>query len=408
MSDIASETSPAEESPAGATPPRPAERAGTGGAAPAPSRGEAGDAPPRSDRAEGRGPRAVPPRGDRAEGRGPRAVPAAGAGRVEAAGVPAVPSSRPVRGLLGWRAAGAGTAAVLILAAAPFFLAPYATTTLTRMLVFALLAASLNLLVNVAGMPSLGHAAYFGVGAYAAGWVTAHATPAAPVPLLAAMAAGAVAAVAGGWVAIRTSGVFFLMLTLALAEVVQQLAESWEPVTGGSNGMYGIPATRLGAEPLTNVADLYWYVLACFLAGLAVLWTLSASPFGATLRGIRDNEPRMRAVGYHPARFKLAAFVAAGAVAGLAGGLLAAHQRLVTPADLGFTTSALALLAVVIGGTERIWGACLGAALVILIRDALGPSLGGHGPLVLGLAFIAVVYAPTLRRHLWKRKTATP
>jgi branched-chain amino acid transport system permease protein len=127
--------------------------------------------------------------------------------------------------------------------------------------------------------------------------------------------------------------------------------------------------------------------------GLLVLWLLSASPFGATLRGIRDNEPRMRAIGYEPARYKFAAFVAAGAVAGLAGGLLATQQRLVTPADLGFTTSALALLAVVIGGTGTIWGPCVGAALVILVRDSLGPSLDGHGPLVLGLVFIAVVFA---------------
>jgi branched-chain amino acid transport system permease protein len=300
---------------------------------------------------------------------------------------------RPAHARLRWRSGVAAGMAVLVLAAAPFFLAPYATTTLTRMLVFALLAASLDLLVGFTGLPSLGHAAYFGVGAYAAGWVAAHGTASAPLPLLAAVGAGAIAAAAAGWVAVRASGVFFLILTLALAEVIQQVAESWEPVTGGSNGLYGIPAARLGSKVLTNVAVLHWYVLAWFLVGLVVLWLLVASPFGATLRGIRDNEPRMRAIGYHPIRYKFAAFVAAGAVAGLAGGLLATQQRLVTPADLGFTTSALALLAVVIGGTGTIWGPCVGAALVILVRDLFGPSLSGHGPLVLGLVFIAVVFA---------------
>jgi branched-chain amino acid transport system permease protein len=299
---------------------------------------------------------------------------------------------RPTHARLTWRESTAAGVAVVVLLAAPFFLAPYATTTLTRMLVFALLAASLDLLVGTVGLPSLGHAAYFGVGAYAAGWISLHATAAAPIGLLAAAALGAVVAAAAGSVAVRASGVFFLMLTLALAEIVQQLAESWEPVTGGSNGMYGIPATRLGGTPLTNVATTYWYVLGWFVFGLLILWALSASPFGATLRGIRDNEPRMRALGYRPARYKLAAFVCAGGMAGLAGGLLATQQRLVTPADLGFTTSALALLAVVIGGAGTIWGPCLGAALVILIRDTFGPSLGGHGPLVLGLVFIAVVY----------------
>lgn len=317
---------------------------------------------------------------------------------------------RPTHARPGWRAGLSVAAAVGALGAAPFFLAPYATSTVTRMLVFGLFAASLDLLVGITGLPSLGHAAYFGVGAYAAGWVATHGTPTAPMPVLAGAAAGAVVAAAAGCVAIRSAGVFFLMLTLALAEVIQQVAESWDPVTGGSNGMYGIPATRVGGEPLTNVAYLHWYVLACVLFGLLVLWSVSASPFGATLRGIRDNEPRMRAVGYRPARYKLAAFVVAGAVAGLAGGLLAAQQRLVTPADLGFTTSALALLAVVIGGTGRLWGACLGAALVILVRDSLGPSLGGHGPLVLGLVFVAVVYAlprgiAGLRRPRSRRRT---
>src|SRR5262249_53186545 len=151
-------------------------------------------------------------------------------------------------------------------------------------------------------------------------------------------------------------GIFFLILTLALAEIVQQVAQSWDAVTGGSNGLYGIPSTKLFGQALTNIAFQYWYVLGGFLVGMLALWLASASPLGATLLGIRDNEPRMRALGYRPLRYKLAGFVGAGTIAGLAGGLLAAQQRLVTPADLGFTTSALALLAVVIGGTGSIWG----------------------------------------------------
>jgi branched-chain amino acid transport system permease protein len=285
----------------------------------------------------------------------------------------------------------AGAPAVLILAAAPLFLAPYATTTLTRMLVFALLAASLDLLVGFAGLPSLGHAAYFGVGAYAAAWFTKNVTIAGPVPLLVALAAGAVAAAATGWVAVRTHGVFFLMLTLAIGEIVAQAAETWESVTGGSNGLYGVPATRIAGTPL-DVAGVYWYVLAAFLLGFVALLLVSRSPFGAALRGIRDNEPRMRALGYATRRYKYLAFVVAGAIAGLAGGLLAAQQRLVTPADLGFTTAALALLAVIIGGAGSLWGPCLGAALVIVVRDVVGPDIDGHGPLLLGLVFILVVY----------------
>ncbi|HEX6355175.1 branched-chain amino acid ABC transporter permease [Actinophytocola sp.] len=280
----------------------------------------------------------------------------------------------------------------LALAAAPVFLAPYATTTLARMLVFGLLAASLALLVGVTGLPSLGHAAYFGAGAYAAGWFAKNVSTTAPLSLLIAAATGGVVAAATGWVAVRARGVFFLVLTLAIGEIVLQVAEVWESMTGGSNGLYGIPATTIGGEPVVHPAYLYWFVLAVFAVGFAVLWLVVRSPYGTALRGIHDNEPRMRAIGYPTALYKYTVFVIAGTVAGLAGGLFAVQQRLVTPADVGFTTAALALLAVIIGGAGSLWGACAGAGLVILVRDSLGPTLDGHGPLVLGVVFVLVVY----------------
>jgi len=163
-------------------------------------------------------------------------------------------------------------------------------------------------------------------------------------------------------------------------------------VTGGSDGLYGIPATRLAGTPLTDVSALAWYVLAVFVVGMTALHWIVRSPLGATLRGIRDNEPRMRALGYRTYHYKLAAFVISGGVAGVAGGLLAAQQRLVTPGDLGLATSVPVLLAVIIGGEATAWGPCLGAAIVILLRDVLGPGLGGHGSLVLGAVFVAVVF----------------
>jgi branched-chain amino acid transport system permease protein len=290
-----------------------------------------------------------------------------------------------------------GAGAVLALAAVPLFLAPFATNTATRVLVFALLAVSLDLLVGVTGLPSLGHAAYFGAGAYGAGLVSIHVTAAAPVPLLAGVAVGALAAAATGWVAVRARGVFFLVLTLAIGELLTQVARSWDEVTGGFNGLAGIPATTLGGVPLSALSTpglLYWYVLAAALAGSGVVALVARSPFGAALRGIRDDEPRARALGYPTAAYKYAVFVLAGAVAGLAGALFVAQgtPRLITPVDLGSTTSALVLLAVVVGGAGSLWGPALGAALVILVRDAAGPALAGHGELVLGLVFVAAVY----------------
>jgi branched-chain amino acid transport system permease protein len=313
---------------------------------------------------------------------------------VTALDAPAVPGGAPAvtpearRG----RTVLVATPVLVVLAAAPLFLAPFATTTLTRILVFALFAVSLDLLVGITGLPSLGHAAYFGSGAYAAGWVSINVTAQAPIPLLAGAAVGAVAAALTGWITVRTSGVFFLMLTLAIGETVHQLANTWDEVTGGANGLTGIPAVRIAGTPLTNAGFVHWYVLAVFVLGFAVVWLVARSPFGAALRGIRDNEPRMRAIGYPTSLYKYGVFVLAGAVAGLAGSLLAAQARLVTLADLGFGTAAFALLAVVIGGAGSLWGACLGAALVIVVRDALGPGLGGHGTLVLGLVFVLVVY----------------
>jgi branched-chain amino acid transport system permease protein len=283
-------------------------------------------------------------------------------------------------------------ATLAALAVAPLVLDTYAAATLARVLVFALLAASLDLLVGVTGLPSLGHGAYFAAGAYAAGWVAINVTPSAPVTLLAAVAVSSLVALVAGSVAVRARGVFFLMLTLAVGEIVEQLAQSWQGVTGGSDGLYGIPASQLAGVALTDVRWFSWYVLGVFVAGMAIIRSIVGSPLGATLRGIRDNEPRMRALGYRTYHYKLAVFVIAGAIAGVAGALLAAQQRVVTPADLGFATSAPALMAVIIGGEATSWGPCAGAAIVVVIRDVIGPSLGGHSSLVLGLVFVAVVF----------------
>jgi branched-chain amino acid transport system permease protein len=284
-------------------------------------------------------------------------------------------------------------AVIAALAAAPLVVDTYAATMLSRILVFALLAASLDLLVGITGLPSLGHGAYFGAGAYAAGWVAVHVTRSALVAVVAAVAAGALVAVVAGSLVVRARGVFFLMLTLAIGEIVEELAQSWHSVTGGSDGLYGIPTVQLAGIALTDVRWFSWYVLAVFIAGMAVLRCIVGSPLGATLRGIRDNEPRMRALGYRTYHYKLAVFVIAGALAGLSGALLAAQQRLVTPADAGFATSVSVLLAVIIGGEATPWGPCLGAAVVVILRDVLGPSLGGHGSLVLGAAFVVTVFA---------------
>ena len=288
----------------------------------------------------------------------------------------------------------AGIGAVLLLALAPFALDPATLNTLGRIVYFALLAASLDLLVGITGLPSLAHAGFFAVGAYTAGLVAKDVSALAVVALPAAVLAAGVAAAVTGWLTVRSRGIFFLMLTLAVGEIIFLLAESLQDVTGGSNGLFGIPVMEIvpGGDALTQPALRYWFVFAVFCIGFGVLWMIARSPFGLVLRGIHGNEERMRALGYSPRAYKFGAFCIAGAVAGLAGALLAAHQQGVTPADAAFGTAVVALVSVIIGGAGTLWGPCLGAAVVVIVRDEIGPSLGGHGPLLLGLVFVAAVY----------------
>ena len=283
---------------------------------------------------------------------------------------------------------------VLLLVAVPLVFPADMANTLSRVLALALLAVSLDLLVGVSGMPSLGHAAPFGVGAYTAALVARDVDAFAPLALLAAVVTGGIFALVTGMLMVRTKGTYFLMLTLAVAEIFHVLAQRWEGVTGGTNGLYGIPSITFapGGEPVTLAGLRYWYILAVFLVGFAVVWWTSRSTLGRSLRGLRDNEERMSSLGYSTFRLKLTVYAIAGAVAGAAGSMWVAQNRFVSPEDLAFEVSAMALLAVVVGGRGRLWGAVLGAALVTIIRDDIGASLDGRGPLLLGLVFIAVVY----------------
>jgi branched-chain amino acid transport system permease protein len=304
-----------------------------------------------------------------------------------------VPEARPriragTSGTLIWVAAG------LLLALAPFALDPSSLNTLGRIVYFALLAASLDLLVGITGLPSLAHAGYFAVGAYTAGLVAKDISALAVVVLPAAVVVAGFAAAVSGWLTVRSRGIFFLMLTLAVGEIIFLLAESAEELTGGSNGLFGIPLLEVvpGSDALSQPALRYWFVLVVFAVGFGLLWMVGRSPFGLALRGIHGNEERMRALGYSPRLYKFGAFCIAGAGAGLAGALLAAHQQGVTPADAAFGTAVVALVSVIIGGAGTLWGPCLGAAVVVLVRDQIGPSLGGHGPLLLGVVFVTAVY----------------
>ncbi|MGH3385614.1 MAG: branched-chain amino acid ABC transporter permease [Nocardioidaceae bacterium] len=288
-----------------------------------------------------------------------------------------------------------GAAVLVVLLALPWLVNAYAISTVSRILVFAALAISVNLLTGVTGLPTLGQSAYFGVGAYTGAIVSTTLSDVGPVQLVLAAGAGAVAAAVTGPVAMRARGVAFLMITLAIGEIAYVAAGRLDAVTYGTDGYSGVPAVvpLPGIAPLVIDGLVYYYVLAVFLLLYGLVALLLRSPFGLALRGIRDNEDRLRAVGYPTTAFALAAYCIAGALAGAAGSMWTSAQRFVAPGDLGFDVAALALLAVIIGGLGSMWGASVGAALVVLTRDYLGGYVAGHGLLLLGVLFVVVVYA---------------
>lgn len=279
-------------------------------------------------------------------------------------------------------------AMLVVLALLPFAVGEFRLSLLTEILIFGLLAASLDLLIGYTGMPSLGHATYFGVGGYAAVLI-AGVTTNALAALAVAVAAATLVALVTGVLAVRTRGVYFLMLTLAFAQLLFSLAITWEPVTGGFNGLSMLPSELFGAE--LDDLFLYFYVLVVVALAYGALRMVALSPFGRALTAIRENEARMRSVGYATSAYKLASFTVAGAFAGLAGALFVQFNRFISPTTVAFEISALVLIMVIMGGVGTLYGPVLGAGLVLLLRDELS-ARSEHWQLLLGLVFIAFVY----------------
>jgi branched-chain amino acid transport system permease protein len=191
-------------------------------------------------------------------------------------------------------------------------------------------------------------------------------------------------------VLLRTRGTVFLMVSLAVGELVATAAARWTTITGGTDGLSAIPATR--PWPGVDPRHTYLYVLSVTVVVAGCTALVLRSPVGTLLCATRDNEPRLRAAGHATHRYLYLAFVGAAAIAAIGGSLLITVQRYVSPADVGFDLSALVLLAVVVGGTGSLMGAFAGAALIVATRDWLAGPWPGHAPLLVGALFIAAVY----------------
>jgi branched-chain amino acid transport system permease protein len=258
---------------------------------------------------------------------------------------------------------------------------------------------SLDLLVGYAGLPSFGHAAFYGVGAYACALLAIrHVDGLVPLLLVGAVAGG-VAALPIGALSLRTSGIYFLMLTLAFAQMLWGLAVNWTSLTRGTDGLIGIPRPTLPGLDALNIS-LYergpFFVL-CLLVAIAVfvfLESLARSPFGKTLEGIRENDRRMRALGFPTFRYRLAAFVVGGAVAGISGSLAAMSNGFATPDLLYWTVSGLGLIAVVVGGSRSLVGPLLGAFIVLFAQLGLSTYLDRWELLLGGLFIVFVLFLP--------------
>ena len=266
----------------------------------------------------------------------------------------------------------------------------FASGIIRQILIFAIFASSLNLLVGYAGLPSLGHAAFFGGGAYAAAIASQGlATDQLAVSLAAAIAGAALLALVIGFLAVRALGIFFLMLTLALAQMVFALAYQATDLTGGSNGFSGVHRPTLFGLDFSAAGDLYVLVSIVFLGVVLLLWRITTSSYGRVLVGVRENERRMRALGYDTRTLKLSAFVLAGAIAGVAGALSSYEFRFVSPNDVAFGTSVTGFVMVLIGGAGTLLGPLVGAAVVLLIERALPSQVPAQ--IVLGVLFILFV-----------------
>jgi branched-chain amino acid transport system permease protein len=267
----------------------------------------------------------------------------------------------------------------------------YATGILRDMLILAIFALSLDLLVGSAGMPSLGHAAYFGAGAYAAAIAGQRlGTDDLLIGLGAAIGVSALLALAIGAVAVRAAGIFFLMLTLAFAQMVFAIAFQAADITGGSNGFSGVRRPMLLGLDFNGPDALFHLVAVVFLIVLLLVWRIRSSVYGRALVGLRENERRMRALGYDTTRLRLSAFVLAGAIAGVGGALQGYSLRFVSPNDVGVARSVEGFVSVLIGGVSTLLGPVVGAVVVLFIERVL-PSYIAFSETVLGLVFIAFV-----------------
>lgn len=295
-------------------------------------------------------------------------------------------------GILHTRAAWLGGAGMLLLAVVAPAIGVYPVFAM-KLLCFALFACAFNLLLGFTGLLSFGHAAFFGSAAYVTGWLAkAHGL----TPEIAIAGGAAVAALLGlvfGVLAIRRQGIYFAMITLALAQMVFFVCLQ-APFTGGEDGLQGVPRGHLfGVVPLASDTSMYYAVLAVFVGAMVAITRIVTSPFGQVLKMIRENEARATSLGYDVNRYKLLAFVLSSALAGLAGGLKTVTMGFATLSDVHWSMSGEVILMTLLGGVGTFFGPVLGAGVVIALQNLLADKVGSWVTVIIGGIFVVCVLA---------------
>jgi len=284
---------------------------------------------------------------------------------------------------------------LLVALALPWFIYPPVALDIAC---WALFAAAVDLLLGYTGLLSFGHAAFWGGAAYVAGLIALHSGLPFPVAVLGGAAFAATLAVPIGYLSVRLRGIYFAMVTLAFAQMVYFVANQWRDLTGGENGLQGVPRDFFGVD-LSDPFVFYYAGLPFVLAGLWAVWRIIRSPFGRVLVSVRDNPARAQALGYPVGRYKLLAFVLSAALSGLAGGLFAIGHGFASLDNVYWTTSGQVVMMVVLGGIGTLWGGALGAGLVVELNDYLATAGFQETGLVTGGIFVIIVLV--FRRGLW-------
>jgi len=305
--------------------------------------------------------------------------------------IPSKIAAGPARSTLGTPRTHALAMGVMILFVilAPLFLYP---VFVMKVLTFALFATAFNLLLGYVGLLSFGHAAYFGMGAYVTAWTVKNLGLTPELGILLGGAVGAALGLVFGWLAIRRQGLYFAMITLALAQMVYFFCVE-APFTGGEDGIQQVPRGRLfGLLPLHDDRVIYAVVAVIFIAGFLFLYRVVHSPFGQVVKAIRENEPRAISLGYRTDSYKLIAFVLSTFIAGIAGGAKSLVFDIATLTDVHWSMSGEVVLMTLLGGLGTVFGPALGALIVTAMENYLAP-FGAWVTVTQGAIFVACVLA---------------